>query len=109
MSTLDKLVFLGDLIEPGRIFPDVERLLEGVAFLNGLTRQKLDDEFPELLQELGLVGAHVRGRHPAKLAIFDHVDDAHERQPSVEEGGDRFLVRRVAVEQVCREASGNRR
>ena len=32
--------------------PDVERLLEGVAFLNGLTRQKLDDEFPELLQEL---------------------------------------------------------
>lgn len=32
--------------------PDVERLLEGVAYLNGLTRQKLDDEFPELLQEL---------------------------------------------------------
>jgi type VI secretion system protein ImpG len=32
--------------------PDVERLLEGVAFLNGLTRQKLDDEFPELVQEL---------------------------------------------------------
>ena len=32
--------------------PDVERLLEGVAFLNGLTRQKLDDEFPELVQAL---------------------------------------------------------
>lgn len=32
--------------------PDVERLLEGVAFLNGLTRQKLDDEFPQLVQEL---------------------------------------------------------
>ncbi|MFT0531306.1 type VI secretion system baseplate subunit TssF [Castellaniella hirudinis] len=35
--------------------PDVERLLEGVAFLNGLTRQKLDDEFPEIVQELASV------------------------------------------------------
>ncbi|SDV47138.1 type VI secretion system baseplate subunit TssF [Chitinasiproducens palmae] len=32
--------------------PDVERLLEGVAFLTGLARQKLDDEFPEFIQEL---------------------------------------------------------
>lgn len=32
--------------------PDVERLLEGVAFLTGLTRQRLDDEFPELVQAL---------------------------------------------------------
>jgi type VI secretion system protein ImpG len=31
--------------------PDVERILEGVAFLNGLTLQKLDDEFPEIAQE----------------------------------------------------------
>lgn len=29
--------------------PDVERLLEGTAFLTGLVRHKLDDEFPELL------------------------------------------------------------
>ncbi len=29
--------------------PDVERLLEGVAFLTGRIRQKLDDEFPELI------------------------------------------------------------
>ncbi|WP_322997271.1 type VI secretion system baseplate subunit TssF [Castellaniella sp.] len=35
--------------------PDIERLLEGVAFLNGLTRQKLDDEFPEIVQELASV------------------------------------------------------
>lgn len=35
--------------------PDVERLLEGVAFLNGLTLQKLDDEFPEIAQELAAV------------------------------------------------------
>jgi type VI secretion system protein ImpG len=32
--------------------PDVERLLEGVAFLNGLLQQKLDDEFPELIHSL---------------------------------------------------------
>jgi type VI secretion system protein ImpG len=32
--------------------PDVERLLEGVAFLNGLTLQKLDDELPEIVQSL---------------------------------------------------------
>jgi type VI secretion system protein ImpG len=29
--------------------PDVERLLEGVAFLTGRIRQKLDDELPELM------------------------------------------------------------
>ncbi len=29
--------------------PDVERLLEGVAFLTGRIRQKLDDELPELI------------------------------------------------------------
>lgn len=29
--------------------PDVERLLEGVAFLTGLLRHKLDDELPELI------------------------------------------------------------
>lgn len=32
--------------------PDVERLLEGVAFLTGLLRQKLEDEFPEIVHEL---------------------------------------------------------
>lgn len=32
--------------------PDVERLLEGVAFLTALLRQKLDDEYPELINEL---------------------------------------------------------
>jgi type VI secretion system protein ImpG len=32
--------------------PDVERLLEGVAFLSGLLREKLDDEFPEIIHEL---------------------------------------------------------
>lgn len=32
--------------------PDVERLLEGVAFLTAMLRQKLDDEFPEIIHEL---------------------------------------------------------
>lgn len=32
--------------------PDAERLLEGVAFLTALLRQRLDDDFPEIIQEL---------------------------------------------------------
>jgi type VI secretion system protein ImpG len=32
--------------------PDVERLLEGFAFLTGRIRQKLDDEFPEITHAL---------------------------------------------------------
>ncbi len=32
--------------------PDVERLLEGFAFLSGRIRQKLDDEFPEITHAL---------------------------------------------------------
>ena len=36
---------------PGRD-PDVERLLEGFAFLTGRLRQKIDDELPEIIQSL---------------------------------------------------------
>lgn len=32
--------------------PDVERLLEGTAFLSGLIRQRLEDDFPEFIQPL---------------------------------------------------------
>lgn len=32
--------------------PDVERLLEGVAFLTALLREKIDDEFPEIVHDL---------------------------------------------------------
>jgi type VI secretion system protein ImpG len=32
--------------------PDVERLLEGTAFLTALLRQRLEDEFPEIIHEL---------------------------------------------------------
>jgi len=50
--------------------PDVERLLEGVAFLTGLTRQKLDDEFPEFVQELAnLLFPHYLRPVPASTLI----------------------------------------
>ncbi|NJJ57879.1 type VI secretion system baseplate subunit TssF [Pseudomonas sp. B14(2022)] len=39
------------LADPGQD-PDVERLLEGFAFLTGRLRQKLDDELPELTHSL---------------------------------------------------------
>ncbi|MDR1312143.1 MAG: type VI secretion system baseplate subunit TssF [Deltaproteobacteria bacterium] len=32
--------------------PDVERLLEGVAFLSGLVRERLEEGFPDLIQSL---------------------------------------------------------
>lgn len=32
--------------------PDVERLLEGTAFLSGMIREKLDDQLPEILHSL---------------------------------------------------------
>ena len=47
--------------------PDVERLLEGVAFLTGLTRQKLEDDFPEFTQEpLWILMPHYLRGIPAK-------------------------------------------
>jgi type VI secretion system protein ImpG len=50
--------------------PDVERLLEGVAFLTGLTRQKLDDEFPEFVQELAnLLFPHYLRPIPASTLV----------------------------------------
>ena len=50
--------------------PDVERLLEGVAFLTGLTRQKLDDQFPEFIQELtNLLFPHYLRPVPASTLI----------------------------------------
>ncbi|EQD24923.1 MAG: hypothetical protein D084_Lepto4C00312G0001, partial [Leptospirillum sp. Group IV 'UBA BS'] len=35
--------------------PDVERLLEGVAFLTSLLHQRLTDHFPEFIQEIAQV------------------------------------------------------
>jgi type VI secretion system protein ImpG len=44
---------LAPLLADRGVDPDIERLLEGVAFLTGRMRQKLDDELPEFLQSLG--------------------------------------------------------
>lgn len=40
------------MLSEGESDPDVERLLEGFAFLTGRIRQKLDDEYPELIHSL---------------------------------------------------------
>ena len=55
------------------IDPDIERLLEGVAFLNGHTRQKLDDEFPEIAQELSsiLMPQILRPVPAATMMVFE--------------------------------------
>ncbi|MGO9062715.1 MAG: type VI secretion system baseplate subunit TssF [Candidatus Binataceae bacterium] len=50
--------------------PDVERLLEGVAFLTGLVRARIDDEFPEFIQTLGnLIFPHYLRPIPACTMI----------------------------------------
>ncbi|MGY4730808.1 type VI secretion system baseplate subunit TssF [Burkholderia pyrrocinia] len=61
--------------------PDIERLLEGVAFLTGLTRQKLDDGFPELVQDLAnLLFPHYLRPVPASTLIaFEPSSALHER------------------------------
>ncbi len=50
--------------------PDVERLLEGVAFSTGLIRQKLDDELPEIIHGLtDLVFPHYLRPLPAASVV----------------------------------------
>ncbi|HOO36904.1 MAG TPA: type VI secretion system baseplate subunit TssF [Deltaproteobacteria bacterium] len=50
--------------------PDVERLLEGVAFLTAQLRQKLDDEFPEIIHELiQLIWPHYLRPVPASTIV----------------------------------------
>ncbi len=64
------------LAEPGSD-PDVERLLEGFAFLSGRLRQKLDDELPEVTHELmGLLWPHYLRPVPAmSLLRFESIPD----------------------------------
>ena len=50
--------------------PDVERLLEGVAFLTGKIRQKLDDELPEVIHSVAaLLFPHYLRQIPATSVI----------------------------------------
>jgi type VI secretion system protein ImpG len=50
--------------------PDVERLLEGVAFLTALVREKLDDDFPEIIHDLmQLIWPHYLRPLPASSIV----------------------------------------
>lgn len=50
--------------------PDVERLLEGVAFLTGRIRQKLDDELPEVVHSVaGLLFPHYVRQIPSASVV----------------------------------------
>ena len=55
--------------------PDVERLLEGFAFLTGRIRQKLDDEFPEVVHALVtlLMPHYLRPIPPISLVEFQPI------------------------------------
>lgn len=43
---------IAPMLEEPASDPDVERLLEGVAFLTGAVREKMEDEFPEIIHDL---------------------------------------------------------
>jgi len=61
---------LAPMLEGQSADPDVERLLEGVAFLTGLLREKIDDEFPEIIQGLmQLIFPHYLRPIPATTII----------------------------------------
>ena len=63
--------------------PDVERLLEGFAFLTGQVRQKLDDEFPEILHALTqlIFPEYLRPIPAAAMLRFDPLPNLlHTRQ-----------------------------
>jgi type VI secretion system protein ImpG len=50
--------------------PDVERLLEGVAFLTGKLRQKIDDELPEVIHSISaLLFPHYVRQIPATSVV----------------------------------------
>lgn len=77
------------LAEPGSD-PDVERLLEGFAFLTGRIRQKLDDELQELTQTLiGLLYPHYLRPIPS-MAILEFEPQRTLRSP--------YLIPRVETE-----------
>lgn len=55
--------------------PDVERLLEGVAFLTGLVQQRLDDDFPEFTQTLAqLLYPHFLRPMPCMTVLRFHAN-----------------------------------
>ena len=70
--------------------PYVERLFEGVAFLNGRIRQKLDDELPELTQSLlGLLWPHFLRPIPSfSILEFNTISDRSQEPFTIERGAE---------------------
>lgn len=69
--------------------PDVERLLEGVAFLTGRVRQKLDDELPEVIVAIAsLLFPHLVRPLPGATIL--------ELSPSLSAMRERYVVPRGA-------------
>ena len=77
--------------------PDVERLLEGFAFLTGRIREKLDDELPELTSTLlNLLWPHYLRSVPAMTIVeFEPIPGALQGRQRVRAGTE---VDSVAVE-----------
>ena len=76
--------------------PDVERLLEGVAFLTALLREKLDDEFPEIVHELiQIIWPHYLRPVPAATIIAFQPKPALKQSLKIPAG---ILVNSVPVE-----------
>ena len=82
---------LAPMLADRGVDPDVERLLEGVAFLTGRIRQKLDDEVPEFLQSLGaLLFPHLMRALPsASILEITPVANAL-REPHLVKAGTEF-------------------
>jgi type VI secretion system protein ImpG len=71
---------LAPMLQAPSADPDVERLLEGVAFLTGMVRGKLDDDFPEIIHGLmDLVFPHLLRPTPsASILAFETRANVHE-------------------------------
>jgi len=67
--------------------PDVERLLEGVAFLSAMLRQKLDDDFPEIIHDLiQLIWPHYLRPLPSSTIIAFKPKKTFRQTQSVSKG-----------------------
>jgi len=68
--------------------PDVERLLEGIAFISGRLRQKLDDELPELTHTLiALLWPHYLRPIPAMSILqFEPIPSALMEKQTIQRG-----------------------
>ena len=81
--------------------PDVERLLEGVAFLTGAIRQKIEDEFPEVVHDLlRRVWPHVLKPLPSATLLAFFPDPKLSEPRTVKRGT--FVDSGVAGGQGCR-------